>query len=186
MKCFECLVKSHIYSSLPDTLDPFQFAYRSNRSTDDAIAMAIHSALKHLEGRDTYVRLLFIDCSSGFNTIIPSKLVAKLMYLGLNSHLCNWILDFLTGRPQVVRIGRHISCDRSAKHGSNTVSKHADDTAVLGLFTKGDETSSRHEVSALSEWCPDNNLSLNVSKTSEMIVDYRKSQRGGHIHIYIK
>uniref|UniRef100_A0A4W5M0R0 Piwi-like RNA-mediated gene silencing 2 n=1 Tax=Hucho hucho TaxID=62062 RepID=A0A4W5M0R0_9TELE len=31
MKCFERLVKDHITSILPDTLDPLQFAYRPNR-----------------------------------------------------------------------------------------------------------------------------------------------------------
>ncbi|KAI4871720.1 hypothetical protein NFI96_009883, partial [Prochilodus magdalenae] len=44
----------------------------------------------------------------------------------------------------------------------------------------GDETAYREEVSALSEWCYHNNLSLNISNTKEMIVDYRKLQRGGH------
>ncbi len=37
-KCFEKLVREHICSVLPASLDPLQFAYRSNRSTDDAIA----------------------------------------------------------------------------------------------------------------------------------------------------
>ncbi|KAK3563870.1 hypothetical protein QTP86_004819 [Hemibagrus guttatus] len=32
-------------------------------------------------------------------------LIEKLNLLGLNSSLCNWILDFPTGRPQSVRIG---------------------------------------------------------------------------------
>jgi hypothetical protein len=41
MKCFERLVKDHITSTLPDTLDPLQFAYRCNRSTDDAIAITL-------------------------------------------------------------------------------------------------------------------------------------------------
>ena len=40
MKCFERLVKSFITSSLPDSLDPLQFAYRS---TDDAIALTLHT-----------------------------------------------------------------------------------------------------------------------------------------------
>ncbi len=61
MKCFERLVMQHIKSVLPTSLDPFQFAYRSNRSTDDAIATALHPALTHLDKTDTYVRLLFID-----------------------------------------------------------------------------------------------------------------------------
>ena len=33
-------------------------------------------------------------------------------------------------------------------------------------------------------WCQDNNLSLNVSKTKELIVDYRK-RRTEHAHILI-
>ncbi|XP_078140677.1 NACHT, LRR and PYD domains-containing protein 3-like [Centroberyx gerrardi] len=107
MKCFERLVKTHICSSLSDTLDSLQFAYRPNRATDDAIALATHTALTHLDKVNTYVRMLFIDYSSTFNTIISSILVTKLVDLGLDTSICSWIFDFLTGRPQVVRIGSH-------------------------------------------------------------------------------
>jgi hypothetical protein len=69
MKCFERLFKDYITSTLPDTLDPLQFAYRPNRSTDDAIAIALHTALSHLDRRNTYIRMLFIDYSSAFNSI---------------------------------------------------------------------------------------------------------------------
>jgi hypothetical protein len=44
--------------------------------------------------------MVVFDSSSAFNTIVPSKLITKLRTLGLNTSLCNWILDFLTGRPQ--------------------------------------------------------------------------------------
>ena len=72
-------------------------------------SLALHTALSHLDKMNTYVRMLFIDYSSVFNTIVPSKLITKLTILGLNTSLCNWILDFLTGCPQVVRIGsKHI------------------------------------------------------------------------------
>jgi hypothetical protein len=67
--------------------------------TDDAISIALHTALSHLDKRgNNYVSILFIDYSSVFNTIVPSKLITKLGTLGLNTSLCNWILDFLTGR----------------------------------------------------------------------------------------
>ena len=95
MKCFERLVKDHITS----TQDPLQFAFRPNRSTDNAISTTLHTALSHLDERNTYVRMLFIDYSSAFNTLVPSKLIIKLVALGLNPSLCNWVLDFLTGRP---------------------------------------------------------------------------------------
>ncbi len=92
MKVFERLLKKHICSSIPATLDPLQFAYRPNRSTDDAISQVLHSSLTHIYNKyGSYVRLLFIDYSSAFNTIVPIKPAFKLTDLGLNSSLCDWI-----------------------------------------------------------------------------------------------
>jgi hypothetical protein len=64
MKCFERLVMAHNNTIIPETLDLLQFAYRPKRSTDDAISIAAHTALSHLDKRNTYVRMLFIDYSS--------------------------------------------------------------------------------------------------------------------------
>jgi hypothetical protein len=64
--------------------------------------------------------------------------------------------------------------DCTARHDSNTIITFADDTTVVGLITDNDETADREEVRDLTVWCKDNNLSLNVIKTKEMIVDYRK------------
>ena len=66
----------------------------------------------YLSGQEEYlqyVRMLFIDYSSAFNTIVPSKLIIKLGDLGLNTALCNLVLDFLTSRPQVVKEGNKTS-----------------------------------------------------------------------------
>jgi hypothetical protein len=109
MKCLERLVMAHINTINPETLDQLQFAYRPNRSTGDTISNALHIALSHLDKTNTYVRMLFIDYSSAFNTIVSSKLINRLRNLGLNTSLCNWILDFLTGHPQVVRVGNNTS-----------------------------------------------------------------------------
>ena len=87
MKCFERLVMAHINSVLPETLDPLQFAYRPNRSTDDAISISLYTALSHLDKRNTYVRMLFIDYSSAISTIVSTKLINKLKTLGLNTSL---------------------------------------------------------------------------------------------------
>ncbi len=57
MKVFERLLKKHICSSIPATLDPLQFAYRPNRSTDDAISQVLHSSLTHIDSKNgNYVR----------------------------------------------------------------------------------------------------------------------------------
>ncbi len=199
MKCFERLVMHKIKTSLPNTLDPLQFAYHPNRSTDDAISSTLHLALTHLENKDSYVRMLFIDFSSAFNTIIPQQLINKLNLLGLNNSLCNWILDFLTGRPQSVRVSHNTSStttlstgapqgcvlspllftllthDTTAKFSSNYIIKFADDRTVVGLISNNDETHYREEVAQLAEWCGTNNLSLNVGKTKEAVSDFRRN-----------
>lgn len=93
------------------SLDPLQFAYRANRSIEDAVSLVLHYVLKHLDSfrSSTYARLLFIDFSSAFSTISPSKLYYKLTALGINLSLCNWIYDFLTNRSQVVKLNSLVS-----------------------------------------------------------------------------
>ncbi len=54
MKCFVRLVMHHIKAVLPFSLDPFQFAYRSNRSTSDTITTALHPA-PHISGQKRLV-----------------------------------------------------------------------------------------------------------------------------------
>ncbi|KAI3357520.1 hypothetical protein L3Q82_015924 [Scortum barcoo] len=72
-----------------------------------------------------------------------------------------------------------------ARHGRNIytrvrliVSHTADDTAVVGRIANNDESDYRQEVEHLEGWCRQNNLCINVKKTKEMIVDFR---RGRHL-----
>ncbi len=67
--------------------------------------------------------------------------------------------------------------DCVSSHSSIYIIKFADDTVVLGLISNDDETAYLDEVEGLTSWCQDNCLSLNVSKTKELIVDFRKSQQ---------
>ncbi|KAL0149225.1 hypothetical protein M9458_055459, partial [Cirrhinus mrigala] len=194
MKCFERLVLTDLKDSLQSSLDQHQFAYRGNRSTEDAVSIALHSVLTHLDNTNTYARMLFVDFNSAFNTVLPSKLIIKLRDLDINTSLCNWIMDFLTNRPQHVRSGHICSTtvtlntgvpqgcvlspflyflfthDCRPVYGSNTIIKFADDT------TGGDQAPGH---------LTNNNLLLNTTKTKELIVDFRKERRGSHEPIHI-
>ena len=109
-KSFERLILRALLSFIPSDLDPFQFAYRTNRSVDDAVSLTLDNILAHLDLKgSTYARILYIDFSSAFNTILPSKLYTKLQAIGVDISLCNWIFDFLSNRPQVVRVGSRVS-----------------------------------------------------------------------------
>ncbi|KAL0204574.1 hypothetical protein M9458_002592, partial [Cirrhinus mrigala] len=60
-----------VFSYLKDITRPLQFAYRANRSYVDAVNMEQHFILQHLDKSGTCVRILFVDFSLAFNTIIP-------------------------------------------------------------------------------------------------------------------
>ncbi|KAK3546968.1 hypothetical protein QTP86_007292 [Hemibagrus guttatus] len=194
MKCFERLIKDCSPSSLADTLDSLQFAYHPSRYTEDAIAHLHHTALSHLDsGKGNYVKMLFVDYSSTFNTIIPSILTTKLEIL------CQWISNFLTDRPQAVWANMSHPHSPSALEppqgcvlspllyslytyncvatsSSTNIIKFADDTAVVGLISNIDETPFLEEIKNLETWHQDNNLLLNVSKTKELLVDFSTKQ----------
>ena len=54
----------------------------------------------------------------------------------------------------------------------------------MRMHAHKDETAYREEVGTLPVWCQVNNLSLNVSKAKELIVDFRRNQ-AGHAPILI-
>ena len=55
--------------------------------------------------------------------------------------------------------------------------KFADDTTIQGLIRPdNDEETYRNSIETFVNWCQDHNLLLNVKKTKELIIDFRKSK----------
>ncbi|KAK3542634.1 hypothetical protein QTP86_031328, partial [Hemibagrus guttatus] len=65
--------------------------------------------------------------------------------------------------------------DCAAMHSSNHIIKF-DDTTVVGLLSKNDESTYREEVQRRTAWGKANNLSVNMEKTKEIVVDFRRAQ----------
>ena len=104
MKCMEKLVKSFLKRYVHNFEDPMQFAYQEGKGVEDAQLTFTNNIYKHLETPGAYVRILFVDFSSAFNTIQPHLIVSKLIKMKCNSYLISWIMDFLIKRPQYVKI----------------------------------------------------------------------------------
>ncbi len=145
------------------------------------------------------MRILFVDFSSAFNTIVLDTHQNKLTQLSVPTSICQWITSFLTDRQQLVRLGKYTSSthmistgapqgcvlspllfslytnDCTSKDPSVKFLKFADDTTLISFIQDDDESAYRQEVKELAVWCSRNNLELNTLKTLEMIVDFRRT-----------
>ena len=76
----------------------------------------------------SYVRIMFFDFSSAFNTIRPPILKDRLLGMGVAPSLTSLIIDYLTARPQYVRMGRCVSgmleCSTGVPQGTVLASFH--------------------------------------------------------------
>ncbi|KAK1802110.1 hypothetical protein P4O66_004451 [Electrophorus voltai] len=108
--------------------------------------------------------------------------------------------NFLTDRPQSVRVGNCISSTLTLSTGapqgcvprallyslytyncvttssSTNIVKFADNTAIMGVILGNNERAYQDEIKHMENWCQENNLLLNVSKTKELIVDCSNKQ----------
>lgn len=66
--------------------------------------------------------------------------------------------------------------DCTASYDNNLIVKYADDTTVIGLINSNDESLYRAEVQNLVRWSEANNLTLNASKTKELVIDFRRNK----------
>ena len=80
-KCSQALRHSVLLSNFDPLLE-------ANRSVDDAVNMALHHILQHLDSLGTYARIA---------TIIPALLQDKVSQQRVPDSTCRWITDFLTG-----------------------------------------------------------------------------------------
>ncbi len=135
IKSFEKLVLAHLKDITGPSLDPLQFAYRANRSVDDAVNMGLHYVLQHLDRPGTYVRILFVDFSSAFNTIIPNRLLSKITLLSISTSVCQWINSFLTRQAAASEAGKILIQHLYNQHWSS-LGLHSFPTALLPVHQR--------------------------------------------------
>lgn len=104
-KCQEAIVKYVLCKQVQQFTDPFQFAYTSNRSVEDATLCLTDYILRFLDrpnrpGLKHFVKMSFVDFCSAFNTIKPHIMMKNLASMNVNVNLILWMKEFRTGRPQ--------------------------------------------------------------------------------------
>ncbi|XP_073727635.1 uncharacterized protein [Misgurnus anguillicaudatus] len=176
MKILERLVLTHMRPLVSPLMDPLQFAYQPGTGVEDAVIFLLNRAISHLEKAGSTVRVMFFDFSSAFNTIQPTLLRDKMMYMGVDHNLCSWILDYLTDRLQYVRIrdceSDMVVCNTGVPQGtvlapflftiytadfkfnSSTchLQKFSDDSAIVGLISDDDDREYKVLIQDFVDW----------------------------------
>ena len=228
MKVFERLFLNKLRPLVANCQDPLQFAYRARVGVDDALVYMMNSVYSHLEKSGSYVRIMFFDFSSAFNTIQPHLLAQKFKNMNIHPSIIKWITDYLTDRPQHVKLQNNKSARRPQTNTSHNTAAHissdtintftgapqgtvlspflftlytsdcrfhdnscylqkfSDDSAVVGCIVQDDENLYRENVGKFVEWCEENFLLLNVTKTKELIIDFRMKKKKNVVPITIK
>ena len=79
-------------------------AYKECHNTIMTLIKCQHSSLKWLENGATYVRVFSFDFKKAFDSVPHDIFCSKLKNLPLNPYIINWVVNFLDGRHQRVKV----------------------------------------------------------------------------------
>jgi len=175
-----------------------QFGFRESSSTSDALLEFFDFANNSLNVKNTLVSV-FLDFSKAFDTVNHTILLQKLEHMGVRGIVNNWFESYLSGRSQCVTVGQatssHRLVDRGVPQGSvlgptlfllyiNDMSNccpglklvhFADDTTAMKSMCNPELLirEINDGLVMVRDWLCANRLSLNVGKTSYMVISDR-------------
>jgi hypothetical protein len=168
-----------------------QFAYLPTGSTTAALTYLLHTITSLLE-TNSHVHVISCDFSKAFDTIRHDSLLHKLANLPIPDSIFNWIKDFLTDRVHTTRFSGQVSTKAFINAGvvqgsalgpvafivsasdyrpltkGNAASKYADDTYLIVPAINTSFIPA--ELDHLASWALCNNLRMNPTKSSEMVI----------------
>ena len=73
--------------------------------------------------------------------------------------------------------------DCRATHNNCFIDKYADDTLLTGMILNDNFINYTQEVMSFVDWFDSNHLVLNVTKTKEMVIDFRKQTKAPNLNV---
>ncbi|KAF3708228.1 hypothetical protein EXN66_Car001402 [Channa argus] len=109
IKVLERLVVVFLCPLLKPSLDPLQLAYHPQLGVDDTLIHLLPRINTSLDKPEGSVRIMLFVFTTAFNTIQPVLLSEKLKCMLIDTPIVAWIVDYLTDRPQHVRLQNCLS-----------------------------------------------------------------------------
>lgn len=154
--------------------------------------------LEVTDGNGASVRVLLFEYRKAFDLIDHKILVNKLKQVNFPNSVINWVIDFLSGRSQRVKLGKDCLSEWGTvlsgvpqgtklgpwlfllKINDLTVPsifnmwKYVDDTTVSESIPKGQQSKSQEAVEEIHNWSKENFFQLNDEKTKELVRSFSR------------
>ena len=212
-KVIEKIVHNRLISHLEehDILDSRQGGFRKNHSTTDTSVNFVDDIYRAMNTGEITIAV-FIDLRKAFDTVNHNILNSKLHKYGIRNANLTWIKNYLTNREQQTLVNGSKSGSLPVTCGvpqgsvlgpllflvyvnnmSNVLSHanyclYADDTV---LYVSGQDTGDMVEIlqqdlERYSNWCVENHLTLNVSKTKFVVFGTKqRTKRVDNIELFL-
>ena len=194
IRLFERIIYTKELKSIVESAISYdQFAYRRGRNTTMALLLCQHMWMKWLDSQADSVRVFAFDFSKAFDHVNHAILFDKRSQLPINPYIYNWIRDFSTGRQQRIAICGNktsflpinrgvpqgtivgpvlfsimINDIRSRNNSRTLLVKYADDI-TLSTYRASNYDCAPEEVDSIKKWATENKMSINLTKTKELV-----------------
>ena len=195
--CMQKMLIPYIMNAILIHGDINQFAYKKGVFCVDAIVTLLHGIVSGLDKKETTIsKVLFLDFSSAFNTVLPNRLVKDLTRFLDEKWLVKWIADYMQGWTRQVKLNKGFSetsdinvgvpqggplsallftiyTDDLRSDSNCTVLKYADDTTISCNISKSSHRRNQSDyqnfISDIVDKCDEKNLILNPKKSKEIV-----------------
>jgi hypothetical protein len=195
------ITKQVLYPILVDPVSSLEFqdqyAFRPTGSTTAAI-VSILDDITRITQSSSYVHIIALDFSKAFDTVRHHTLLSKFSRFNIDDNLYNWLVSYFSDRAHSTKIHGTVSpplainasvvqgssigptsyvfnaSDLKAAIRGNKMHKYADDTYLLVPAHNSQRI--QDELDHIEAWSTANNLQLNRSKSTEMIICSRRAK----------
>ena len=199
-KVAEKLFAKEYKKSVLPKISSAQYAYQPGLGTTDAIIYTLENWIKQLDNRtNKAVEVIYKDFSKAFDSLQPGRLLEALQSLNSPSHITKLAMDFLNNRKQRVRVNSSTSgfvesqvgvpqgtivgplfwlaFINSYKPDSVDLTMYADDVTCSHPIKSASDSLLNQTVEWGLQWCQENSMTLNMTKTKGMLVTLSTNSR---------